>query len=185
MRAIITGGPGAGCTSTAARVAAVLGVGHFDSDAYFHKPTDPPYQEQFSAEERRELLGRDLQVGDSWIISGSIATWGLPELGLTHGVVLAVGAAVRLERLAQRERARFAARIEVGGDMRDEHESFMAWAGGYETRNDRGRNLPTDQEFVCAHSQSSLVIREALGFEETCDVVRQFLAKAPTGFPAQ
>ncbi|MCB1210680.1 MAG: hypothetical protein KDK97_15220 [Verrucomicrobiales bacterium] len=179
MRAIITGGPGAGCTSTAARVAAMLGVLHFDSDAYFHKPTDPPYQEPYSPEERRARIARDLQAQDSWILSGSVATWGLADLGLTHGVVLDVGGPVRLARLAQRERARFAGRIEVGGDMREEHESFMAWAEGYEARNDWGRNLPTDLAFVRAECPLVSVIREQLEFEETCEVVRRFLVAPP------
>lgn len=175
MRALVTGGPGSGCTSTAAWIAERLGLVHFDSDSYFHKPTEPPYQEQYSPEERRELIGRDLEAVPDWILSGSVATWGLADLQLSHGVILEVGSAVRLERLARRERERFGARIEVGGDLQGEHEDFMKWAADYESRSERGRNLKTDLEFLGGSSAKVLEIREDLAFDETCGLVCEFL----------
>ena len=54
MRVLISGGPGAGCTSTAKLIGAELGMQVFDSDTFFHKPTDPPFQEQYAPDERRQ-----------------------------------------------------------------------------------------------------------------------------------
>lgn len=176
MRALITGGPGSGCSSTASRIAEILGVWHFDSDAYFHKPTDPPYQEPRSAEERRELAERDLEPCPSWILSGSVATWGMKDLRLSHGIVLDVGGAVRLKRLAVRERVRFGERIEAGGDMREEHEGFMEWAKAYEARTGPGRNLETDVKYVNSRCRTGWVVREDMSLDETCELVRRFLA---------
>jgi adenylate kinase family enzyme len=181
VRALVTGGPGSGCTSTAAWIAERLGLVHFDSDSYFHKATEPPYQEQYSPEERRELMGRDLEAVSDWILSGSVATWGLGDLQLSHGVMLDVGSAVRLKRLSRRERERFGARIEVGGDLRAEHEDFMKWAEGYESRSERGRNLKTDLEFLRGSSAKVLEIREDLDFDETCGLVCEFFRSGMQG----
>jgi adenylate kinase family enzyme len=178
VRVLITGGPGSGCTSTASWIAARLGLVHLDSDHYFHKPTDPPYQEQYSPEERRERLGGDLQAAPAWILSGSVATWGLPDLQATHGIILDVGSKVRLRRLVQRERERFGVRLDGGGDLQAEHEEFMRWAESYESREGRGRNLKTDFEFLVANTSQLLEIRDDLPFGKTCELVREFLTKA-------
>jgi adenylate kinase family enzyme len=173
---LITGGPGSGCTSTAAWLAERLGLAHFDSDHYFHKPSDPPFQEQYSPEERRERIGRDLRAEQAWILSGSVATWGLEGLQPTHGIILDVGSAVRLQRLARRERERFGDRLEAGGDLHAEHAEFMQWAEGYEIRTDRGRNLKTDFGFLVGNTPRLLEICEELVFGETCELVCEFLA---------
>src|SRR5690606_16819331 len=125
-----------------------------DSDSYFHKPTDPPFQDQYTPEERRNRLGSALKAQSGWILSGSVATWGLDPFEPTHGVFLAIPKKVRLDRLATRQRNQFGPRIAPGGDMQEEHESFMEWAAGYEERTGAGRNSTTDRLFLetqCAH----------------------------------
>lgn len=148
MRVLISGGPGAGCTSTALKVGELLGIPVFDSDSYFHKPTDPPFQEQYSPEERRGLLSHALAVQSSWILSGSVSTWGLTDLLPTHSVFLQIPREVRMDRLKRRQRTQFGPRIDPGGDMEEEHRSFMAWAAEYENRTGHGRNLITDLTFL-------------------------------------
>lgn len=184
VRVLITGGPGSGCTSTAAWIAERLGLVHFDSDHYFHKPTDPPYQEQYSPEERRERLGGDLQAAPAWILSGSVATWGLPDLEATHGIILNVGSQVRLRRLVQRERERFGIRLDAGGDLQGEHEDFIRWAEGYESREERGRNLKTDLEFLRKTTPHLLQIREDLAFAKVYELVREFLMRGNSHDPS-
>lgn len=149
-RLLISGGPGSGCTSTARALGERLGVPVVDSDAYFHKPTDPPFQEQYTLEERRALLKPVLDPSGNWILSGSVATWGLHPLAATHGVFLKISKEVRLQRLLARQRDQFGARIEPGGDMQEEHEAFLEWAAGYEEREGAGRNLTTDRAFLTA-----------------------------------
>ncbi|MCW1926407.1 hypothetical protein OKA05_27900 [Luteolibacter arcticus] len=186
LRALITGGPGSGCTTTAAWIAQHLGLAHFDSDRYFHKPTDPPYQEQYSPEERRELITRDLGLdlkthaatSSAWILSGSVASWGLTGLAPTHGILLDIGPAARITRLAQRERQRFGTRLDPGGDLHAEHHDFMKWAEAYELRSDRGRNLTTDHAFLISSCPHLLHLREDLPFPTACERVREFLESA-------
>ena len=159
MRVLISGGPGSGCTSTALAVGERLGVEVFDSDTYFHKPSDPPFQEQYSPDERRGLLRHALAGRPSWILSGSVSSWGMTDLDPTHAVFLHIPTGERLDRLIRRQRARFGSRIDLGGDMEAEHASFMEWAAGYEKRTGRGRNLATDLAFL--ESSGALFVRYA------------------------
>lgn len=167
IRLIISGGPGSGCTSTANGVAAKIGLPVFDSDSYVHKPSDPPFQEQYTLQERRLNLGQDLSERDGWIVGGSVATWGIEPFAVTHGVFLNVPKELRLQRLESRQQDQFGPRIRAGGDMCDEHESFMSWAAGYGDQTDIGRNLRTDLAFTKGHSEQFLELTE----EESLDAI--------------
>ena len=160
MRILITGGPGSGCTSTAASVGEFLSVPTFDSDTYFHKPTDPPFQEQYTPDERRELLSAALASESSWILSGSVGSWQLMGLNFTHAVFLQIPRDERLNRLRRRQKAQFGSRIEPGGDMDEEHRSFLAWAAEYEDRLGSGRNFATDRVFAESNSRHFVALTE-------------------------
>ena len=56
VQLLITGGPGSGATTTAEALARRLGVACFDSDDFFHKPSDPPFVEQYSKDERNQRI---------------------------------------------------------------------------------------------------------------------------------
>jgi adenylate kinase family enzyme len=175
MRIIISGGPGSGCTSTAKLLGKQLELPVFDSDSYFHKPTDPPFQEQYTPEERRDLLGAALACEPVWILSGSVAIWGLHPLEPSHGVFLGIPKEVRLDRLILRQRNQFGSRIESGGDMHAEHESFMEWAAEYEDRSGPGRNATSDRSFLETHCGHFLAITEAQAMEEIVRKIIRFL----------
>lgn len=175
MRILIMGGPGSGCSSTAAALSEVLGIPWFDTDDFFHKPSDPPFQEQYAVEQRRERLEAALQT-PSWILSGSVATWGV-ELRPTHGLFLATPQEVRLQRLKQRERQRFGLRIEEGGDLFEEHTAFLRWAEGYESRIGEGRNLATDRTFCEKQSRHCLVLTNVPSMSRIVEETVAFLMK--------
>lgn len=156
MRVLISGGPGAGCTSTARLIGAGLGLPVFDSDTFFHKPTDPPFQEPYAPDERRRLLAAALEETSDWILSGSVATWGLDLPAVHFGVFLAPDKEERLRRLDLRERERFGSRIDPGGDLHSGNRDFREWATGYEDRPGSGRNLSTDRSFLVAQCDQFL-----------------------------
>ncbi len=176
IRILVSGGPGAGCTSTASAIGDCLGMPVFDSDSYFHKPTDPPFQEQYSPDERRRLLGSALARESSWILSGSVATWGVDIKRPTHGVFLCILKEVRLKRLELRQRRQFGSRIDHGGDMRGEHESFMTWAGGYGDRTGVGRNAITDRMFLEKNCERFVVIAEDEPLQEIVSRIVNFVS---------
>ena len=179
-RLLISGGPGSGCTSTALAVGERLGLPVFDSDAFFHKVTDPPFQEQYSPEERRALLEEKLKNASGWILSGSVATWGMDRETLrpTHGVFLHVPKSARLARLTARQRKQFGEKIAPGGPLHAEHESFLEWAAGYEERKELGRNFTTDHVFVVASCPSFL---ELTGDEPLTEVVEKVVCLLGSG----
>jgi adenylate kinase family enzyme len=181
MRVLISGGPGSGCTSTAERIGKELSIPVFDSDSFFHKPSEPPFQEQYSPEETREMLGSALSKVSSWIVSGSVATWGLNAFKPTHGVLLNVRKAVRLQRLVKRQRDQFGPRIDVGGDMHEEHEAFIEWAAGYEERPGIGRNLATDREFLLNHSNQFMSIDKVADMDVIVGEIVSFLSGTIVG----
>lgn len=176
MRLLISGGPGSGCTSTAEKIGHEMGVAIFDSDSFFHKPSNPPFQEQYSPEERRLMLGSALTGNPSWIVSGSVATWGLSSFKPTHGVLLNVPKTVRLQRLVKRQRNQFGGRIDIGGDMHGEHEAFIEWAAAYEERVGIGRNLATDSEFLMNQCDSFMSIDQIADIHVIAGRIMNFLS---------
>lgn len=141
VRVAVLGASGTGKTTLAEALATHLAIPHFDSDAYYHRPTDPPYREPRPPEERRALLERDLAPHPSWTLSGGALAWTpRPALEPTLLVFLDLPIELRLERLLARERARFGDRLLPGGDMADDHHEFMAWTRGYDDGSAEGTN---------------------------------------------
>ena len=176
MRILISGGPGSGCTSTAKLIGAERDLPVFDSDTYFHKPTDPPFQEQYSPAERRQLIAGDLDASSDWILSGSIATWAVDLPTIHFGVFLDTSNEERLRRLGLRERERFGSRIDVGGDLHAENKDFMEWAVRYEDRSGTGRNKATDRAFLVRQCDYFVEISHSLSLDEIASEIRDFLA---------
>lgn len=148
MRILISGGPGAGSSTLGRAIASELSLRWHDSDEFFHKKTEPPFQEQFSAGERRELVSAALGAPGGWVLSGSIATWECPLQRIDFGIFLKVSNSERIRRLILRERSRFGSRIERDGDLNEEHTDFLKWAGEYDHNRGFARNLETDCGFL-------------------------------------
>ena len=137
----IIGASGVGKTTLGEALASRLGILHFDSDAYYHFPTDPPYRLQRGPVERCALLERDLSAHESWILSGGAGTWSqAPALDYTTIVFLYLSAELRIERLLRRERALYGPRLMAGGDMAADHHAFMQWTAGYDASTAEGTN---------------------------------------------
>jgi adenylate kinase family enzyme len=134
LRVHVLGGSGAGTTTLGRAVAARAGADFFDSDSFYWLPTDPPFRDKRDIPARREMLGAALDASSSWALSGSLCGWGDVFVERFRWVVLlTVPHDVRIERLLRRERERYgAARIGPDGEMRVQHEEFIAWARRYD-----------------------------------------------------
>ena len=149
FRINVIGASGSGTSTLGQSVAFALGIPYFDSDDYFHAPSDPPFQRQRSAEDRYQLVCRDLRPDTSWVLAGGIVDWvPSPILNFTCIVFLYVPTTVRVERLRHRERMRFGHRIEQGGDMHGTHEKFLDWASRYDTGDIEGKTLARHEAYL-------------------------------------
>jgi hypothetical protein len=158
------------------RLSTVLEIPWIDSDDYFHKPTDPPFQAQYSKEERSHLIHTQFDRFDSWILSGSISAWDIHDVEFTHAVLIDIGPEVRLRRLEARERKRFGVRIKPGGDMHEDHMEFMKWAASYESGELKGRSLPREKEFIAQHCIHLLSIEEQHSLDELEKAIVSFIS---------
>lgn len=170
------GASGTGKTTLAKALSARLGIVHFDSDDYFHYPTDPPYQKERSPEDRAQLLSRDLNQHRSWVLSGGAGTW-VPavEFKPTLVVFLYLPPDIRLKRIIDRERLLYGARISTGGDMETSHTEFMTWTAGYDDGTAAGTNtLPLHEAYIST-VPSLLRIQKPMTTEEQLNLVLRAL----------
>lgn len=164
----VIGASGTGKSTLAKALAGRLGVPLFESDDYYHLPSDPPYSKQRPVEERLRLVRRDLGGSSGWVLSGCVAGWG-GDPGISYSLVvfLYLPPALRLERLRQREEARFGARIRPGGDMHATHLEFMAWTAGYDSGASGGGNaLPSHRAFLEVLDCPVLLLETPLKLEQ-------------------
>ena len=138
----IIGASGTGKTTLAKALSVKLQCVHFDSDDFYHYPTDPPFLKQRSGEARARLLSQALDRHSSWILSGGAGTWE-PSVKLDPSLVifLYLPPNIRLERLKERESTLYGKRIQQGGDMESIHKEFIEWTEGYDSGQSQGTNL--------------------------------------------
>jgi adenylate kinase family enzyme len=154
----ILGASGSGTTTLGGAVAAALGVPHRDSDAFFWRPTDPPFRSPRPPAERLALLLAALPLPGGWVLSGSAIGWAKPLEPLYDLIVyLRLDPTLRMERLRRRERARYGGRVETGGDMAESSAAFLRWAAAYDTAGPEQRSRAAHERWLA--SQSAPVLR--------------------------
>jgi hypothetical protein len=96
------------------------------------------------------MLRDALSRSDRWVLSGSLSGWGDPLIPLFDLVVyLALEPQLRLQRLRERETARYgASRIAPDGDLHARYEAFLAWAARYETGGSEVRSRRLHEAWV-------------------------------------
>ena len=95
------------------------------------------------------MIERDIADKENWVLSGSICSWGDPLLHrFTLAVFVQLDPTTRMQRLAERERARYGSRIDSAGDMHQTHIEFMQWAKSYDTACAPTRSLDLHQSWL-------------------------------------
>ncbi len=130
----IFGASGSGTSTLGKKICFELGYKFMDTDDYFWLPTNPKFTTKRNAKERLIMMRQDIQDAENVVISGSLVDWGDELISLfTLSIRLETATDIRISRLEQRERVRFGARIDIGGDMFVQHQEFIAWAKSYDT----------------------------------------------------
>ena len=130
----IFGASGSGTTTLGRKICDELGYKHMDTDDYYWLPTDPKFTKKRPVPERIALMKHDIEEAGNVVISGALTGWGDPLIPyFTLAVRIELEQGIRIERLRQREKARFGSRIDPGGDMYEQHQNFIEWAKTYDT----------------------------------------------------
>ena len=129
----IFGASGSGTSTLGRALAEKTGFRFMDTDDYYWLPAEPMYTLKRPIPERLALMARDLDECSDAVLSGSLAGWGDPLIPrFTLAVRLVTPTPVRMERLKQREYARYGRRILPGGDLFEQSQAFLAWAAQYD-----------------------------------------------------
>jgi adenylate kinase family enzyme len=168
----ILGASGSGTTTLGAAVAGLLAVPHLDTDVFFWLPTDPPFTTRRPLPERLALLRERLSPAGGWVLSGSAVGWAKPIEPLYDLIVyLRLDPAIRMERLRQRERARYGRRIELWGDMADTNTKFLAWAAAYDTAGLEQRSRAAHEAWLAGQTAAMLRLDSSEPVEELARAV--------------
>lgn len=70
------------------------------------------------------------------VISGSLVDWGDELIPLfTLAIRLEPEQGIRIDRIIKRGHEKFGSRIDIGGDMHENHLEFLEWARAYDSGN--------------------------------------------------
>lgn len=142
MKIHIFGASGSGVSTLGQSLAKELNCAYFDTDDYYWQKTNPPYTTKNSIATREKLLSECLANYESWVLGGSLDSWSdfiVDEFDLV--VFLYLPTDIRIERLKQREFARFGDAIFSDERRKQTYEDFIEWAAQYDKGASYGRDL--------------------------------------------
>lgn len=170
----IFGASGSGASTLGAHLARKIGGLHLDTDSYYWQETDPPFTQKRNPAERISMIERDVLGVTNWVLSGSISNWGDALLHrFTLAVFLYLDPAIRMARIAARERERYGSRILPGGEMRQQHLEFMEWAGSYDFAKAPIRSFDLHERWMLELSCPIIRLDSDRPVGELCDAVLQ------------
>lgn len=176
----ILGAPGSGVTTLGRALAQKLGIPHFDTDDY-HWFTDDalPYRRRRNPDHRRQLMVKDLDAHEAWVLSGALCGWGDVFIPRFDAVVYCwLPAETRLTRIQQREITRYGAnRLAPGGDLNTVFEKFCNWAAAYDEDSGNIRSRSRELEWLGSLSCPTLKIEEELPIETLTEQTLRFIKK--------
>ncbi|MBS4535323.1 AAA family ATPase [Clostridium sp. D2Q-14] len=172
----ILGASGSGTTTLAQVLSNKLSYMHFDTDNYFWKPTNPPFQEKRDKEERKTLLNSHLKRHNDWILSGSLCGWGdvfIPYFDLV--IYLWLPKELRMNRLKDREKQRYGELIEIDGIMHKQHKEFINWAAQYDDGDLTIRSKELHEKWITELPCKVLRLEGVFELEEKVESVLEFI----------
>jgi adenylate kinase family enzyme len=147
----ILGAPGSGVTTLGRALAQKLNIAHFDTDDY-HWFTDDalPYRRRRNPDHRRQLMTRDFDAHESWVLSGALCGWGDVFIPRFDGVIYCwLPAEIRIARIQTRELARYGPeRLAPGGELHGVYEKFCSWAIAYDEDSENIRSRSRELEWL-------------------------------------
>ena len=141
---MIFGATGTGKTTLAAEFAKRTGFTHLDSDDYYWRKTNPPFQEKVPILERNQNIKVDFHRFENVIISGSMISWDESwKKAFNLVVFLTLENSERLTRLKEREVERYGDKLLTDNIVKQTSKEFLIWANQYENLNFNGTTKQT------------------------------------------
>jgi cytidylate kinase len=148
MKILIFGASGSGATTLGRELAITLGYVHLDSDEYYWKLTEPPYQEKIPREERIRRLTEDFSNNQNVVLSGSLVSWGpYWHTAFDLAVFLYLPPAIRMARLEIREAERNKNRAKTALTEAITRE-FLDYVRQYDEPDFTGRSLTVHNQWI-------------------------------------
>lgn len=170
----ILGASGSGTTTLGKELSKEIGYSHFDTDDYFWIKTDPPYTIKRSIEERIDLISKDINNYDRWILTGSLCGWGDVFISYFDLVIyLRIPKEIRMKRLLEREKIRYGTKIEEGNVMYAAHLEFMNWASKYDDGDLDIRSKSLHYQWLENLNCKVLRIEENIELNDKIEIVRE------------
>lgn len=172
MKIHIMGASCAGSTTLGNALAERAGIPYFDTDDYFWVQTEVPYTVKRNPALRNQMLMEDLLRQESWILGGSLISWG-PEWPAMFDLVvfLYVPPEIRLQRLVQRELERYGNTIYTDPERNRLFQEFMDWASKYDDVTFTGRNIRIHENWLKQIRCKVIEIRGDTSVEERLRLV--------------
>lgn len=168
----IIGASGSGTSTLGKTLAENLHYMHFDTDDYFWLSKPPLFTQKREIVERQELLARDLDKYESWILTGSLCGWGDIFIHYFDLVVyLWVPKDIRINRLIERERQRYGSDIEPGGSKYENYKQFIEWASKYDEAGSDMRSRTLHEYWLSTLPCPILRIEGDFTVEERIEVI--------------
>ena len=164
------GGSGSGTSTLGRALAAALSYRWLDADDFFWEPTEPPYTTQRAKPDRISMLTEET-VGERWVLSGSVAGWDAAIENRFDAVIfLFVPPRIRMQRLRERELARFGGTLDTG---------FMEWAEKYDSAGMEMRSLAVHEQWLSERSCPVLRIEGSPTLEDSLQRALGFVRGVP------
>lgn len=168
----IIGASGSGTSTLGKALSVKLGYIHFDTDDYYWLKELPLFTQKREISERQELLRKDLEKYENWILTGSLCGWGdifIPYFDLV--VYLWIPKDTRIKRIIERERQRYGSDIERGGNRYENSVQFIEWASKYDEAGLEMRSKSLHEYWMSTLTCPILRIEGDLTVEERVEVV--------------
>lgn len=176
MKIQIIGASGAGKSTLAKYIGEQKQIKWIDTDYYLWK--DDSFTENHPIEKRKELYQKDMALGGSYVVSGSIFSW-CPE-GFNNRdllVFLSLDETVRMERLRKREMAQSGLHDIWLDENQTYTNDFIEWCKTYWTEEDKSMAGTYSEQLYQIELSASPVLKldSSRPIEELyVEVLRQF-----------
>ena len=176
MRIHIVGASCVGSTTLGKSLSALYNIPYFDTDDYFWILSEVPFTLKRAPLLRNEMLKDDLDKTESYIVGGSLVSWGEEWKSRFDLVVfLYAPAEIRLARLKKREIERYGTAIYDNPERNLLFARFIEWASKYDDRDFTGRNIKLHEDWIESVKCTVLQIKGDTTVEERLKVIQKAL----------